>query len=100
MNYWTLIFGMFIVTFIPRMIPMLFKDLTFPSWLNRWLKYIPYAVLGALIFPGIMDANPSFPAFGVAAGAVAVMVSFAQANIILVVTSSLITMLLLQWLFV
>jgi len=97
MNHWSLIFGMFAVTYIPRMLPMLLKKLKFPYWLNRWLKYVPYAVLGALIFPGVMDANSSHPMFGIVAGLVAFVVASIQNNLILVVISSLSAMLLLQW---
>ena len=48
-----IILGMAVVTYLPRMLPVLIIDrFTPPAWLNRWLKSIPYAALGALIFPG------------------------------------------------
>lgn len=46
------IMGMAIVTYIPRMVPMVYlSDREIPSWLNEWLGYIPVTVLAALLFP-------------------------------------------------
>lgn len=48
-----IIIGMAAVTMIPRVIPAFIVDkLQFRDWINRWLNAIPYAALGALIFPG------------------------------------------------
>ncbi|GBF12356.1 AzlD domain-containing protein [Tepidibacillus infernus] len=99
MNTWILIFAMFIVTYLPRMFPMLFKQFQFPNWLNRWLKFVPYAVLGALIFPGIMEANPSHPTYGLIAGIIGAIIAWFYSNLILVVISSLMVMLFLQFIF-
>ncbi len=50
--------GMMLVTFIPRLIPMLFmKDIKLPKKLNRFLSFIPYAILGALIFPSVFESS-------------------------------------------
>lgn len=95
-NTWLLIFGMFIVTFIPRMLPMLIKNIHFPNGLNKWLSYIPYAVLGALIFPGIMGAHPDSASYGIIAGIVAILLAWFQKQLLLVVAGSLVTMFILQ----
>ena len=99
MNIWLLIFGMFLVTFIPRMFPMLFKGLEFPSWLNRWLSFVPYAILGALIFPGILTVDTNHSYFGLIAGLVALMIAWYYQNLILIVTGSFLTMMVLQWIY-
>jgi branched-subunit amino acid transport protein len=57
-DYLLLIIGMGIVTYIPRLIPILFlshRDL--PSWLIDWLDYIPVALLSALIFPTLLTSG-------------------------------------------
>lgn len=55
--------GMMVVTFIPRLIPMLFmKDVKLPEKLNRFLSFIPYAILGALIFPSVFETSENLPA--------------------------------------
>ncbi|HDQ14702.1 MAG TPA: AzlD domain-containing protein, partial [Sediminispirochaeta sp.] len=60
MNYsvWLLIFGMALVTYIPRLLPFVLIDKEkLPPRLVRMLKNIPYAALGALIFPGILTVD-------------------------------------------
>lgn len=47
-----LIIAMMVVTYLPRMIPMVFlAGKKIPDWLNEWLGYIPVTVLAALLFP-------------------------------------------------
>lgn len=49
-----MIIGMAAVTYVPRMVPLIaFESLKLPGFLERVLKNVPYAVLGALIFPGV-----------------------------------------------
>ena len=56
MNRKLLIVLMMVVTYIPRLIPFLAlggkKENPGNSRVKRFLSYIPYAALGALIFPG------------------------------------------------
>ncbi|WP_022851662.1 AzlD domain-containing protein [Limisalsivibrio acetivorans] len=61
------------VTYVPRMLPVVFlKDLRLAPWLNRFLRFIPYASLGALIIPGALTAGgtPAASAAGIAVSAV------------------------------
>lgn len=61
-NNTLLILGMMIVTYIPRMIPFaMVSDKKLPSNLKRFLEFIPYTALGALIIPGIFSATPEMP---------------------------------------
>ncbi|TCS82582.1 AzlD domain-containing protein [Tepidibacillus fermentans] len=99
MKIWVLIFGMFLVTFIPRMFPMLFKRLKFPHWFNHWLTFVPYAILGALIFPGIMTVDPQHVFFGLVAGLVAFLIAWFYQNLIVIVLGSFLTMMILQWMY-
>lgn len=49
-----MIVGMGIVTYLPRMIPLVFLEkLKLPSFIQGVLKNVPYAILGALIFPRV-----------------------------------------------
>ena len=62
MNIWLIIILMAAVTFLPRIIPLLIlRDRRLPPVLKRFLDAIPYAALGALIFPGVLDAIPRMP---------------------------------------
>ena len=57
MSKLTIIILMAVLTYIPRMLPLVFlKNLRLPSWFNRFLRFVPYASLGALIFPGALYA--------------------------------------------
>lgn len=46
---------MAIVTYLPRVLPMaIFKNKIQSKFLTAFLSYVPYAVLGAMIFPDII----------------------------------------------
>lgn len=51
---WLSILAMGIVTYIPRLVPLLLlSKLQLPKWFSLWLKYVPTTVFGALIFSEI-----------------------------------------------
>ncbi|MFD1017709.1 AzlD domain-containing protein [Thalassobacillus hwangdonensis] len=90
-----MIIGMAIVTAVPRLLPAFIVDRArFPRWVDRWLNAIPYAALGALIFPGIMTVKPDAPHVGLIGGAVAILCAWLGMNIILVVISAIATVFL------
>lgn len=90
---WGLIAGMFLVTYVPRVLPLLLgRELPFP----RWLRLFPYAALGALILPGILSADPLRPWVGLSAGALAAGVSLLTRNLVLTVLSAILYVFLLQ----
>lgn len=85
-----IIIGMALATMIPRIIPSFIVDkLEFKPWLNRWLSAIPYAALGALIFPGILSVKEGEPAIGLLGGAIAVALAFFRLNVTFVVIGSI-----------
>lgn len=65
MKEWILIFGMMVLTFIPRYIPMALADrFHIPPVLRKSLEYVPIAVLSAIIAQttfvkgGTLDFSP------------------------------------------
>ncbi|UOQ43543.1 AzlD domain-containing protein [Halobacillus salinarum] len=85
-----IIIGMAVVTAVPRILPaFIMNQLKFPKWIDRWLNAIPYAALGALIFPGIMSAKPDAPQIGIIAGLAAVLLAWVNVNIIVVVLGAI-----------
>lgn len=55
-----IIFGMMLVTYIPRMLPLVvLARMNIPQLVLDWLKYIPVAVLSALLAPELLIANNS-----------------------------------------
>lgn len=80
-----LIIGLAIVTYIPRMIPLVFFNSDkIPSVVQNVLKNVPFAILGALIFPGILSIHDDF-LFGVIGAAAAIFAAYLGANLIVVV---------------
>ncbi|MGM8213667.1 AzlD domain-containing protein [Virgibacillus sp. W0430] len=91
-----IIIGMCLVTMIPRFIPAFIVDkLMFREWINKWLQAIPYAALGALIFPGILTVNEAKPHVGLIGGIVAIVLAYLGLNIILVVIGAIAAVFLL-----
>ncbi|WP_112180065.1 AzlD domain-containing protein [Paraliobacillus zengyii] len=90
------IIGMALVTIIPRLIPAFIVDkIIFPGWVNKWLNVIPYAALGALIFPGILTVIPEAPWIGFFGGLIAIVLALFRLNIILVILGASTTVFLL-----
>ncbi len=87
MNPLWIIFGMMLVTYIPRLLPGLLMDHFHPpAWFERWLKNIPYAALGALIVPGIFTVETRL--LGLVSGLVAVLLSWLRVHIVLVMAGA------------
>ncbi|RCW69640.1 AzlD domain-containing protein [Saliterribacillus persicus] len=94
---WIIIIGMALVTVIPRILPVfIVESVTFPKWMEKMLEAIPYAALGALIFPGIMGVIPNNAFAGIAGGVVAILLSYFRMHIILVVCGAIATVFLIS----
>ncbi|MCA1056442.1 AzlD domain-containing protein [Rossellomorea aquimaris] len=85
-----MIIGMAVVTYIPRMLPFLvFKGKELPPFIQGVLKNVPFAVLGALIFPSILLIQEGNLLFGVVGTASAFLIAFLGANVIVVVIGAI-----------
>lgn len=85
-----IILGMSVVTLIPRWLPVFFVGrFKLPNLTNRWLNNIPYAALGALIFPGILSVNKGVPWIGLVGGLIAVCFSLLRFNIFFIIFGSI-----------
>jgi branched-subunit amino acid transport protein len=84
-----MIIGMGLVTYLPRMIPfILFKGKELPPFLQGVLRNVPFATLGALIFPGILLIQEDIW-FGLLGAGAAFLTAYLGANVIVVVLSSI-----------
>jgi len=91
------ILGMAVVTYLPRVLPALFLDrFKFPAWFQKWLQSIPYAALGALIFPGVLLVEKDQPLLGLMGGITAFLLSLLNLHITLVMAGSILVVYLLQ----
>jgi branched-subunit amino acid transport protein len=92
-----IILGMAVVTYLPRLIPALFLDrFKFPDWFQKWLENIPYAALGALIFPGVLLVDKDQPILGLLGGITAFFLALLNIHITLIMAGSIGVVLLLQ----
>jgi len=90
------IIGMAIATMVPRFLPALVVDKwTYPRWVSKGLNAIPYAALGALIFPGITKVVEGEPHIGVIAGGVAAILAIFRLNVMIVLIGAIGTVYLL-----
>ncbi|MFC7320148.1 AzlD domain-containing protein [Halobacillus campisalis] len=97
MIIWAII-GMAVVTAVPRILPAFIVDYVhFPKWVDRWLNAIPYAALGALIFPGILSVKPEAPQIGVIAGMVGILLAWLNLNIIIVIIGAIASVFLMTF---
>jgi branched-subunit amino acid transport protein len=57
-HYLLLLAGMGLVTYLPRLLPLLLlAHRQLPGWLQEWLDLIPAAILGALVAPDLLTAG-------------------------------------------
>jgi branched-subunit amino acid transport protein len=90
LEWFWIIAGMAFVTYIPRMLPaILLGQRNVSPWIGRWLKSIPYAALGALIFPGILTVEKGEPLVGLAGGIVAAVLAFFRMNMLIVIVGAI-----------
>ena len=84
-----LIVGMGLVTCIPRMLPFIvFRGKELPPFIQGVLRNVPYAALGALIFPAVLFIQEDIW-YGVTGAVAAFALAFAGANIIIVVIGAI-----------
>lgn len=89
-TYWWMLLGMALATYIPRMIPLAFlegKEL--PPIISGVLRNIPYAVLGALIFPAILFVQEGNILFGIIGLFVSFGIAILGGNVITVVLGTI-----------
>jgi len=52
------IVGMGLVTYLPRLLPMLLLSRrNLAPWISRWLAFVPATVLAALLVPGLVCSD-------------------------------------------
>ncbi|WP_031516071.1 AzlD domain-containing protein [Desulfofalx alkaliphila] len=80
-----LVIAMAIVTYLPRMLPMvLLSNIQLPPYLHTFFEFIPFAALGALIFPGILSSTGSTDS-AMAGCIVAIAIAYCRLNLMFVV---------------
>ncbi|HWR05336.1 AzlD domain-containing protein [Sporomusa sp.] len=95
-NYLPLIIAMMLVTYGPRLLPwfVLSKRPPHPL-LRRFLLYIPYTALGALIVKGVLEAPSAMMLATLAGILVAAVCSWYKGGLVSSVSASIIAVFLL-----
>ncbi|GAA0182241.1 AzlD domain-containing protein [Clostridium sediminicola] len=84
-----IILGMMLVTYIPRLLPfIIISEDNIPPKLRKFLNYVPYTALGALIIPGAFSATPGVPLASLAGLAFAIIYSWFKGGIFVPVIGS------------
>ena len=84
-----LIAGMMLVTYIPRLLPLIFTDkMKFGGRLEKFLKLIPYTAMSALIVPGIFTVDKN-PVIGIVGGAVAGVLAWFKCPVMVCVLAAI-----------
>jgi branched-subunit amino acid transport protein len=77
------------VTFLPRLIPMtLLRGKKLNPTIQNFLKCVPFAVLGALIFPEVLHSTDSIPSAAIGFAA-AIVFAFMRFNVVFVILGSI-----------
>ncbi len=82
---------MALVTYIPRVIPVsLFRKEIKSIYIKSFLKYVPYAVLGALTFPEIFYSTGNiYPA--IAGTLIALYLAYKEKSLVIVALAAILT---------
>ena len=101
MRLWAVIFAAGIITYTIRLTFILvFERLPIPDWFRRGLRYVPAAVLSAILVPelstwnGKVDLTWQNPQ--ILAGIVAILVAWRTRNVIFTLASGLVCFFLLN----
>ncbi|PIC84952.1 MULTISPECIES: AzlD domain-containing protein [unclassified Sporosarcina] len=88
-TYWWMLLGMAIATYVPRMIPLTILDgKELPPIVSGVLRNIPFAVLGALIFPAIIHIQDDI-LFGILGAVIAFALAFIGLDVMFVVIGTI-----------
>jgi len=104
MNEVALIIGMLVITFFIRFVMFAFAGkMTFPNWLEVALKFVPPAVLTAIIVPavvmpmGVIEVNLSN--HHLVAALLATVIALVTKNLLKTIGLGMVLFLLLKYLF-
>lgn len=104
MTLWLVIIVAGLLTFATRLsFIALFGQMIVPAWVTRALRYVPPAVLSAIIFPelfireGVLNLSPANPRL--VAGLLAAFVAWRTKNIVLTILVGMGVLLTLQAIF-
>jgi branched-subunit amino acid transport protein len=103
MNLWLVVFFAGLLTFCTRLSFILLLDrIKVPDWFRRGLRFVPAAVLAAIIMPQLATHNAvlelSFRNPQLYAGALAIFTAWRTKNVLLTISVGMAALLVIQFL--
>ena len=87
---WLLIFGMAVVTWLPRLLPAaLIERMHFSRRMEKFLRLIPYTAMTAMIVPGVFRVDQQRPLIGLAGCMAACLLAWRGASVMVVVLAAI-----------
>jgi len=104
MTIWLTMIAAGLITYTYRLsFIQLFSRREAPEFVRRALRFVPPAVLTAIIFPELLmhdgSLNLSLHNFRLIAGVIAILVAWRTKNVVLTILVGMAALLLLQWVF-
>ena len=101
MNYWLIILAMGLITFGIRLLPIvLLGRIEIPIVVQRALRFVPPAVLSAIVAPELLmpggEFNLSLGNARLLAGVIAMLVAWRTKNVLLTIAAGMIALWVLQ----
>jgi branched-subunit amino acid transport protein len=101
MNFWWIMILAGLLTFATRLsFILLLERIKVPEWFRRGLRFVPVAVLSAIILPELTNPNGSlFLSWRnpqLLAGALAILVAWKTRNVILTILAGMAALLIFQ----
>jgi branched-subunit amino acid transport protein len=102
MSLWLIMLAAGLVTFATRLsFIFLLERIKFPDWFRRSLRFVPAAVLSAIILPGLVIRDNaldlSWHNAQIFSGILAVLVAWRTRNVILTILAGMAALLLLRF---
>ncbi len=103
MNYWWLILGMTVITFVLRYSFFAFAHLRFPPVVRQGLHYVPTSVLTAIVVPGMLLPDGEHWALSLdnaylLAGLATIAIAAVTRHLLATIGGGLLVFFLLRWL--
>ncbi len=103
MNLWVTIFIAGLLTYTIRLsFILLLERFSMPDWFRRALRFVPAAVMSAIILPGLVDPNSkgqvdiSLYNAQFLAGVIAILVAWRTKNVLLTIVVGMLALLIIQ----
>lgn len=102
-SVWVYIISLIILAFVIRASFLVFANrFSLPTSLDRFLRYVPAAVLAALVTPGLFKHSGkldySFSNPQIYAGIIAILIAWKTRNVLITLIAGMLALWLIKWL--